>query len=278
MTDMMTLSPSEYTGETGTCVCGRVVLSRGPFQITNRAKPDDNSASRSKGKGKGSKYKRGETLYENEKSEVHLLGGDTHDELLYIEGWAAAARELSVMLPRGGVFRIAGARKINAPARFSTSRLPYYLRFQASITKVTECSETPWSSLPMHHPFVDFENLKRVDDSLRVSLIGIVSQQPGLVERHTKYGPNRVCNAMVKQGTHVIRCGFWREHGEKLAQYEVGAAIVLHQVGVYFKNGGWEVMSSEGTVIEPCSDDLKERLDGTTNLNESHIALSRGYP
>ena len=54
--DMMTLSPSEYTGETGTCVCGRVVLSRGPFKIETRARADS-SASGQKGQIKKGKKK-----------------------------------------------------------------------------------------------------------------------------------------------------------------------------------------------------------------------------
>ena len=55
-------------------------------------------------------------------------------------------------------------------------------------TKIVVCTENPWADLPLHHPFVQVKQLDRVEDSLRLSLIGVISTQPGLVLRDTKYG------------------------------------------------------------------------------------------
>ena len=64
------LSPAEFSGEPNTCVCGRVVLMRGPITL--------NDAQPSKGKGKGSGKKK-EAVH---KLEVHLLGGQTANRCL----------------------------------------------------------------------------------------------------------------------------------------------------------------------------------------------------
>ena len=273
----MTLAPSEYTGESGTCVCGRVVGVRGPFQPERR--DQESQADSSKGKGKGKKGKnQGQTGQDRLKTEIHILGGHAIDEVLFIEGWADGARQLAEALPRGGVYRIADAKKVEATPRFSTSRLSYYLRFVPPIgvnTKIAIYTENPWADLPLHHPFVDFESLKRVEGSLRVCLVGVVSTQPGSIARDTKFGQSRVCNAVLKQRSHLIRCGFWRDHGDALATHPVGAALALHQVTVYFKNGGWEVAATEATVIEECPAEAKASLLAETDLTVAGVSLTQ---
>ena len=68
----MILSPSEFSGEQGTWVAGRVVLVRRTTILPeNKGK---------KGKGKGGDQP-------TEKCEVHLLGGDNTSEVLYVEAW-----------------------------------------------------------------------------------------------------------------------------------------------------------------------------------------------
>ena len=277
----MTLSPSEYTGESGTCVVGRVVVTRGPFAPDSSRRDGESSTAatsgkgaKGKGKNKGAKGK--DQGREMQKTEVHLLGGTGTDEVLYIEAWADGARQMAEALPKGQVFRVADAKMIAKAPIYSTSRLSYFLRFIPPLgvnTKISICTENPWADLPLHHPFVNFANLKRVQGSLRVSLVGIVSTQPGLVDRETKFGLSQVCNAVLKQGEHYIRCGFWRTHGQTLSQYAVAEKVALHQVNVYYKNGGWEVAASEATMIERCPDEAAAELEANTNLEEAGVAL-----
>ena len=176
------------------------------------------------------------------------------------------------------MYRIKDAKIINSKPKFSTSKLDYYLRVVPPIgvnTKIEVWVEGPSVSLPLHHPFVDLQSLQRVAGSIRVSLIGVVSTQPGLVSRETKYGNAEVCNAVIQQKGHLVRCGFWRTIGKTLSEYPVGTAVVLHQVNVYTKNGGWEVSSTESTLIEECPQELREPLLSETNLEAGGTSLTQ---
>ena len=84
----MTCAPSEYTGEPGTCVCGRVVLCRGPFNATGQ----DAQTTASSGKAPSKKgKKKGADMQNRLKTEIHILGGDSTDEVLFIDGWGDGA-------------------------------------------------------------------------------------------------------------------------------------------------------------------------------------------
>ena len=275
----MSMSPSEYTGETGTCVYGRMVFGRGPFKPEGR-KEDSSAAGASKSKGKGKQGKKGKNAEAGEnflKTEIHILGGAGIDDVLFLEGWAEGARQLADAAQRGQVYRIAGAKKVDSQPRVSTSRLPYFLRVVPPIgvnTKIEVWSPCPLTDLPLHHPFVELKNLQRVEESMRVSLICVVSTQPGLIPRETKYGPAMVCNAVVRQKDHLLRCGFWRENGASLAQYPVGSSLALHQVNVYHKSGSWELAATEATQIENCPEALREELLRGTDLATSGVSLT----
>ena len=104
----------------------------------------------------------------------------------------------------------------------------------------------------------------------------VVSTQPGLTPRETKFGPSSVCNAVLKHGDHLIRCGFWRSHADALSQHAVGTPLALHQVNVYYRNGGWEVVATEATQIEVCPDNLRAQLLDATNLEERGVQLTQG--
>ena len=130
MDAFMSMSPSEFTGEAGTCVFGRCVLIRGPFKPEHRN--DDQTAaasSKRQGKGKdGKKGKKGEAWLDSLKTEVHILGGTGIDDVLFLEGWADGAKQLAGTMKRGQVYRIAGAKNVDSKPRYSTSRLPFFLR------------------------------------------------------------------------------------------------------------------------------------------------------
>ena len=276
----MSMSPSEYTGEAGTCVYGRVVLSRGPFKPEQRNEDRTAAAaSKNQGKGKqGKKGKKGEAGQDSLKTEVHILGGAGIDDVLFLEGWADGARQLADATQRGQVYRIAGAKKVDSKPRYSTSKLPYFLRFVPPLgvnTKIEVWTACPLTDLPLHHPFVELKSLKRVEESMRVSLIGVVSTQPGLIPRDTKYGPGLVCNAVIRQKDHLVRCGFWRVHGATLAEYPVGSALALHQVNVYQKSGSWELAATEATQIEACPEALRAVLLDATDLAANGVSLTQ---
>jgi hypothetical protein len=203
----MTLVPSEFSGEANTCVIGRVVIRRGPFEL----KLQNKSTSQTKGKGKKSKQSGKGNDQPTTKAEVHLLGGTTLDEVLFFEGWYDAARQMMDVLQLGEVYRIYGAAIVAECPQYSTSRLTYYLKCTKPVgvnTLIEHCTSSPWSELPAHHPFTAIGSLTRADDDKRFCLLGVVSHQPGSVMRETPYGPGKVCNAVVKQEAHTTRCAF----------------------------------------------------------------------
>ena len=116
---LMVLKPSEYWGEEGTCVVGRVVMMRGPFKPEKKAAGEDatpppkgwKGASGKKG-GKGGKIKAPQAV--SQKAEVHFLGGTTLSEVLYMDAWADGADQLMGAVKEGSVYRISGARNIKS--------------------------------------------------------------------------------------------------------------------------------------------------------------------
>ena len=116
-----------------------------------------------------------------------------------MEGWADGATQMYKAVVRGQVYRIAGAKRVDSMPRYSTSKLSYFLRFVPPLgvnTKIEHWNPCPLADLALHHPFVDVESLQRVTESMRVSLICVVSTQTGIVSRETKFGVGEVCNAV----------------------------------------------------------------------------------
>ena len=269
---MLLLSPTEYSGDPTTCVCGRVVIRRGPFDINRR---EDGRASGKKGnpghcgKGKGGKRAEGPLR----KMEFHLQGGATGATVLYVDAWGAAAEEVARTMSEGVVYRISGGKVINQSPQYSTSRLSYFLRVVAPVgvnTVIQEVTVSPWNALPLHHPFVDLASLGKVQGSLQLCMLGIITLQPGVVERDTPYGRSGVCNAVIKRGSHDIRCAFWRENGENLARFGVGREVALLQVTVKkVSDGSWEVGASDATQVIPCPADLVESLRRETDTSDT---------
>ena len=81
------------------------------------------------GKGKKGKQQNGTKATQSQKAEIHFLGGQGIDEVLFMEGWADGATQMYKAVVRGQVYRIAGAKKIDSVPRYSTSKLSYFLRF-----------------------------------------------------------------------------------------------------------------------------------------------------
>ena len=277
----MSMAPSEYVGDPGTCVFGRAVLIRSPF--TPEAQRGESAGAalgkaNKAGKGKKGKQQSGTNATQSQKAEIHFLGGQGIDEVLYMEGWADGATQMYKAVTRGQVYRIAGAKRVDSMPRYSTSKLSYFLCFVPPLgvnTKIEHWNPCPLADVALHHPFVDVESLQRVTESMRVSLICVVSTQTGLFPFDTKYGSGEVCNAVLRQRGHALRCEFWRQQGKDLAAYPVGTALALHQVSVYHKNGGWEVAATEATQIEECPQELRQDLLDATNLNTNGVMLTQ---
>ena len=83
------LSPTEFQGDASTAVAGRVVLSR--LFIFE-----------SKGKSKGKGTKKGSPPQQTEKCELHILGGPSVSQILYLEAFGDDARALQAAASNGG--------------------------------------------------------------------------------------------------------------------------------------------------------------------------------
>jgi hypothetical protein len=281
----VTLSPSEYQGDPNTCVAGRVVILRGPVEL----RPQENvaaSASQpaaakgsSKGKkNKGGKAKKGTTPEVRVKSELHLLGGASAAEILFGDAWAGNANDLPNHIELGKVYRIAGSKYIAKPPEYSTSRLPYFIRFEGKFgtqIKIAECSDNPWADAPLFHPLADIENLSRVGGKMQMCIAGLLTYQPGLVDRDTQWGPGRVCNAVLKQGDHDIRFSFWRDSGAKLAAVPVGTIRAYLQVNVVQTGGSWECRATEATQIVECPAEIEAAIRNNTDQNAAATSLTK---
>ena len=252
----LVLLPSEFGGEVGTAVGGRVVLVRG---------------ARVQQKGKGKKGKKMANAEETDKYEVHLLGGQTMSEMLFVEAWGeAAARNLKNHAVKGGLLKIKGSKVVAQRPQYSTSRLSYFLRIVdgTTIEKIEPAGE-PWLSVPQHHPFVDISDLKRVTDELQVCLLAVVAHQPGAIKRTTQYGDALVCNATLRLKDTTIRASLWRQSAVMLASHVAGSAVALYQVKVKkTSEGEWEVRGTESTCIEGCPPDLAETVLAETDLDQ----------
>ena len=143
-TQLMLLAPPYYEGDVDSCVVGRLVLLRGPFQIERK------KTAGGRGRGKGAQ------CTAILKTEAHFLGGPTVSELLYVEAWGEAATDFAKAVRIGGGYCISGGDVVSAAPQYSTSRLHYYMKVKAPLgiaTRVTETSDKPWTDLPATHPF-----------------------------------------------------------------------------------------------------------------------------
>ena len=268
MARVMLLPPSEYEGEMGTAVAGRVVLMR-RTQVSPKGSPS--------GKGGGKKGAAGSTAKGPvDKCEVHVLGGTGMSDVVYLDAWGPDAASLEALAVRGRLITIANPKVVEQRPKYSTSPLRYFLRVKGPLnltgTRIQAMADPaePWSVIPMFHPFVDVCDLDRVDDTVTICMLAVVAKQPGKVERTSTYGSANVCNAEVRQRDTTIRCAFWRGHADQLAEFEEGACVALYQVRVLkIAEGEWELRATESTSIEQCPTELQDRVTTDTNLTQA---------
>ena len=263
---LMALAPPHYEGDPDSCVVGRLVILRGPFEVARR--------NTTGGKGKGKAQQAASTP----KTEAHFLGGPTASDILYVEAWAEAAGDFANAVRLGGVYCISGGEIVSAAPQYSTSCLHYYIKVKPPLglaTRITETSEKPWADLPTVHPFTSVESLGRAPDHHQVCLVAVVAEQPGVKQRDTRFGPSQVCNAVLRQGTSSIRCSFWKERAEALSKWAVGEAIALMQVRIQRDGDSYSVYGTEGTAILPCPASLKSEVTSATDLGQTAACLTR---
>ena len=255
----LAMSPREFSGARFSCVCGRVVIMR--EHVGARMGPRTTT-----------------TL------EVHLLGGDTVGDVLFLcasnSTLGDTADEVRRAMELGKVYWISGGVVVNQRPLYSTSRLSYFLMVIPPLgvrTIIQECAVSPWTDVPLHHPFVEIGRLGRVAtrsrlavDITQVCVVGVVSEQPGVVELWAQPGRlDAVCSAVIKQGRHDIRCAFWGDHAARLAACPVGAAVALMQViALEDHDGCVELHAVPETQVTACPAPLAETIRAATNIAE----------
>ena len=254
------LKPSEYKGDKGTAVAGRVVI-----MVTQEVKMKESKslAASPPGKGKGRGKQAGQAGF-SAKLELHLAGTDSINEVVFVEAWGENATQLGRRCSVGDLIAITGASVISTAQMYSTSRLPYHLRVKGAIgtlVLVQKLEAPPWTNVPLHHPLVPLGSLERVKDKQQICVAAQIAENPGSMERDTVNGRMLVCNAIIQQGGTKVRCAFWRDHAEKLASFQTGACVLLYQVlAEKKKEGSWEVGSWRGTQILECPEDLAKSI------------------
>ena len=273
--NVLVLPPSEFSGEGESWVAGRVVLKR---KITVRQDKGDGSSQKGSGKtgGKGKKGKSDKGPVE--KCELHLLGGENMSEVLFIESWGETADSLMKLaqesVDTNALLRVRKAKRVEAMPKYSTSRREYYLVAEGPIGKKTLVELwTPepgssWSQIPSTHPNQDLAGLSKVSDGLNVCLAALITKQPGAVDRDTKYGHMKVCNAELRAQGTTVQCAFWRQHAESLASFGYGEVVQMNMVRVQFKGThGWEVTALEATEICKALPEIEQALKDSTDLS-----------
>ena len=254
------LKPSEYRGEKNTAVAGRIVILN---QQELPTKQTGQGLGQPKGKkGKGASTTQPQTV---RKVEAHLAATTSPTEVLYIEAWGEIGDKLMQLCQVGDVVAIQGGTVQSVPAVYSTSKLHYHLRLKGTLglnVVATKLTEHPWPDVPYVHPLVPLRTLSRVKDRQQICVAAVIIDNPGAIERQTKEKMAPVCNAIVQQGTTKVRCSFWHEHAEALAEVAVNQAVLLYQVLVTKRKTeeSWELQSWRGTSIRDCPPAMAELL------------------
>ena len=199
-------------------------------------------------------------------------------EVLFIESWGEAADSLMRLaqesIDTNSLLRVRKAKRVESMPRYSTSRREYYLLAEGPIGRKTLVevwtpeTGTSWSQIPSTHPNLDFVGLSKVSDGLNVCLAGIITKQPGAIDRDTKIGHMKVCNAELRAQGTTVQCAFWRHHAETLASFNYGEVVQMNMVRVQFKGiHGWEVTALEATEICRALPEIEQAL------NDSRICL-----
>ncbi|CAE7465217.1 unnamed protein product, partial [Symbiodinium sp. CCMP2592] len=254
-TETLLLKPSEYQGLKGTAVAGRVVImTTNTVPIKQRVSP---AAAPSKGKGKTKANKEAQPQA-SQKTELHLAGSDSVNEVVFIDAWADASDRICERCKHATAL-------VDLPFALPPSNQGHD-RIQVLVQKL---ESLPWGEAPPHHPLVSLDSLARVKDKQQVCVAAQVAENPGSTERDVQnQGRQNVCNAVLQQGGTRVRCAFWRGFADQFATREPGTCLLLLQVQVEKKKeGSWELGSLRATQILDCPVELEAKIRG--NLKEA---------
>ena len=107
-----------------------------------------------------------------EKCELHVLGGKTMTDMLYIESWGEAARVLAMYAQQSvrdnALIRVSKATRVESMPKKTISRLGYYLIVESIGKKTLVDSWVPepgssWSQIPSTHPLAEDDSLTGSD-------------------------------------------------------------------------------------------------------------------
>ena len=87
--------------------------------------------------------------------------------------------------------------------------------------------------------------------------------------------PAKFANAVIKQGSHDIRCSFWREKGAELASLEVGTVAALLQINIVQNGGSWECRATESTQLMTCPESVKQDILEKTDIDSHGVSLTK---
>ena len=261
------LAPSEYEAEAGTAVGGRVALSR-LFKVKTKGKAQ-------KGKGKCKEQQEADVC------ELHVLGGKTTSDVLFLDAWGEDARTLHGAAPLGSLKMFRGLKIIHQKPEYSTSQLSYHAKVVPALGRNTLVMDLPadadesWGRIPMEHPVLDLESIKKVTDKIQVCAKVVVESNPGVVERKTRFGDSRVCNAVVRMQNLSIRTSFWRELADNMAQHGAGTPLFMTQVVVVKTDvNSWELRGSNATQLTRLSGAEGDAMQAATDMSTESVRLT----
>ena len=266
--EVLILRPTDFQGDASTAVAGRVVISR---VITFESK------GKSKGKGRKKTTDGGVT----EKCELHVLGGPSMSQILYVEAFGDDARALEAAAPLQSLRMFRGLTIVQKSPTYSTSTLTYYARAQA-IGRTVHVEELPatrdedWDRIPMEHPMATLDSMREVQTSGQECAKVLVLTNPGVIRRQGEWGTAGVCNATVKLEDTTIRCSFWRTLGDEMAKFEAGRVIVMYQVNVVkTDDDSWELRGTPGTKLVALEGDAARAVSDSTSIDSESRTLTR---
>ena len=112
---------------------------------------------------------------------------------------------------------------------------------------------------------------------MQTCIAGMITHQPGLVDRDTTYGPGQVCNAVLTRGQYNIRCGFWRERGAELSAVPTGTMIALLQVNVVHNAGSWKSSATEATQIVDRPEAIEAEIQEKNNEDDAGTSITKSH-
>lgn len=213
-----TITPREITS--AGMLKGNVWLGGCTVRIRRR-NFDDAKASQGKAAtqgGKGAKAKGGKQKGKDPGPrvgfEIHLNGGNTPADVMQVEAWEPAARE---MLERAAVRKGAGLRMTKISIRthtektrpWTTSRSPFFAVVLPE--SVVESIETPPDEWLPYHPVTPVADLEHLPDGVLVCVAGAAAGIGPKKQQQSNGDMVWVTNLTIRNGNDITAVAAWRD-------------------------------------------------------------------